>query len=103
MGLNVTLSKEIYSDNITHNLNTMADEAGIYEHLWEPEEHGVCYAEELIEPLKGGLELLESDPERFKAFNPPNGYGSYEYLVEFVRGYLKACMMFPEARISIDK
>ena len=33
-----TETNEVYSANITHNLNTMADEAGIYKHLWRPDE-----------------------------------------------------------------
>lgn len=27
----------IFSANITHNLNAMAEAAGIYKHLWRPE------------------------------------------------------------------
>lgn len=34
----------LYDANITHNLNRMADEAGIYEHVWRPEEIGVTTA-----------------------------------------------------------
>lgn len=65
---------EVFEYNITHNLNTMAGEAGIYKHLWQPDEIGITKAGELIEPLREGLALLKSDPERFKAFNPKNGW-----------------------------
>ena len=37
-------SEEVYSANITHNLGGMADEAGIYEALWRPEEVGIAKA-----------------------------------------------------------
>ena len=50
----VTLDEEsdyVYSANITHNLTKMADEAGIYECLWRPEEIGITKAGQLIEPL----------------------------------------------------
>ena len=30
--------------NITHNLNKMASELGVYEHLWRPDEIGVTKA-----------------------------------------------------------
>ena len=33
-----------YSANITHNLGKMAEEAGIYKHLWRPEEIGITKA-----------------------------------------------------------
>lgn len=90
---------EIYTANITHNLNRMAGEAGIYKHLWRPEEIGIQKAEQLTQPLEEGLRLLESDPQRFKEFNPPNGWGDYEGLVRFVRNYLQACREHPRADV----
>lgn len=96
-------SEYVYDANITHNLNTMAQEAGIYMHLWRPEEIGITKAEELIEPLREGLHLLKMDPERFKKFNPDNGWGSYEGLVKFVENYLNACYENREALIEVSR
>jgi len=96
------LPTEVYSANITHNLNRMADEAGIYEHLWHPEMVGLAKAGELITPLERGLRLLESEPERFDQFNAPNGWGKREDLVRFVREYLEACREHPEAIVNTD-
>src|SRR5208337_4894136 len=81
----------VFDKNITHNLNTMAEEAGIYEALWRPDEHEYKKAEQIIPILRKGLELLESDPERFKKFNSPNGWGTYEHFVLFVKSVLEAC------------
>jgi hypothetical protein len=92
---------EVYSANITHNLNTMAEAAGIYKHLWRPDEIKVTVARELIEPLTNGLNRLTADPHRFKQLNPPNGWGDYEGLVSFVRAYLDACREFPEATVEV--
>lgn len=92
---------QVYSANITHNLNTMAEEAGIYEHLWRPEEIGIDKAAQLIEPLRNGLKLLRSDPSRFQKHNPSNGWGAYEHLVSFVEGYLRACEENPDADVSV--
>lgn len=92
---------KVYSANITHNLGRMADEAGIYRHLWRPEEIGITTAGQLIEPLSVGLELLKSDPSRFKAYNSPNGWGLYEHLVPFVEQYLEACKENPDAEIGV--
>ena len=91
---------EVYSANITHNLNKMATEAGIYYHLWRPDEIGIKYASELIEPLEIGLALLNSDPARFKQFNPSNGWGDYDGFVRFVTNYLHACKEYPGATVS---
>lgn len=93
----------VYSDNITHNLNRMAREAGIYMHLWRPDEIGITKASELIEPLRAGLALLRAEPERFKRFNPPNGWGDYEGLVGFVANYLSSCEENPDADVEASR
>ena len=94
---------QVYWGNITHNLNDMAREAGIYEHLWRPDEIGITHAVQLIEPLRTGLLLLRRDPERFRAFNPPNGWGDYDGLVHFVANYLDACEKHPNAEVDVSR
>ncbi len=94
-------SAELYNGNITHNLGPMAREAGIYMECWRPEEIGITKASQLIEPLTSGLGALQQEPERFKAFNPDNGWGTYEGLVRFVADYLAACRAFPDADVSV--
>lgn len=104
MSLDVYLTSVLFSANITHNLGEMAAEAGIYSHLWRPEEVLNCSTgRDLIEPLDAGLKLLLSDPERFKKFNPENGWGDYDGLVRFVEKYLRACRMYPDARVDVGR
>lgn len=91
----------VFSANITHNLAQMAREAGIHRLVWRPDENGVTVASQLIEPLTEGLKRLKESPEYFKAYNPENGWGSYEVLIEFVEEYLAACREYPEATISV--
>ena len=98
-----TLPTNLYSRNITHNLNLMAGEAGIYEACWRPDEIGITKAEQLIEPLTKGLALLRADPERFKAFNASNGWGVYENFVEFVEDYLSNCREHPDADVEVSR
>jgi len=93
----------VYRDNITHNLGKMAVQAGVYEVLWRPDEHGYETAEQIIPILKAGLALLQSDSVALKAFNPENGWGDYDGLVEFVADYLAACEEFPEATIYVSR
>ncbi len=100
---NADSNDTVFDRNITHNMGRMAGEAGIYQHLWRPEELSITKADELIDPLSKGLALLESDPAWFKAFNPENGWGSYKGLVEFVREYVDACREYPEATIRISR
>lgn len=47
---------EVYWANITHNLNKMAEAAGIYHALWHPELIPATTANEIIPILESGLE-----------------------------------------------
>ena len=93
----------VFDRNITHNLNTMAQEAGIYEALWRPDEHGYTKAEQIIPILKEGLEQLEREPEHFKKFDSPNGWGMYIHFVPFVKAVLEACEEYPDADIEVSR
>ena len=107
MSLDVWLEEikpcEVFQANITHNLGRMAEEAGIYKHLWRPEELGITTAQELIAPLQDGLNKLLLEPERFKQFDPPNKWGSYEALIKFVSDYLAACEASPNATVKVSR
>ena len=94
----------VYEANITHNLGRMASEAGkLYKALWRPEELGAVKAKDIIKHLERGLNLLKSDPEKYKKLNPSNGWGDYEGLVRFTENYLKACKDFPEIDIYVSR
>lgn len=91
----------VYWANITHNLGKMAKEANLHYPLWRPEEINITKAVQLIGPLAIGLEKLLSEPETFKQYNASNDWGTYENLVEFVKGYLAACIEYPDATVSV--
>lgn len=110
--LMVTMPTSVYSANITHNLGKMAnavefgldaEEEGLtlYHVLWRPDEHGFKYAKDISDLLDIGWCILLADPEKFKAYNPENGWGSYEGLCDFVYRYRNACWDNPEAELSI--
>jgi len=94
---------ECYSANITHNLGRMAGEAELYDALWRPDENGILVAEQLTPLLTKGLAKLLANPDKYRAFNPENGWGSYEGLVAFVENYLRACADFPEAKVMVSR
>jgi hypothetical protein len=94
--------KIVFDRNITHNLTEMADEAGIYEVLWRPEKNGYLHAKDIIPTLKDGLDKLEADPEYYKKFDSPNGWGLYIHFVPFVKAVLNACEEYPDAIIRTD-
>lgn len=101
--LKVIAPCEIYSRNITHNLGAMAKAADVYMALWRPDEIGITKARDLIVPLAKGLETLKSDPDTFMALNPPNGWGSYDALVDFIAHYLNACIENPDAIVEVSR
>jgi hypothetical protein len=93
----------VYDTSITHNLTGMAGEAGIYKHLWRPEELGVKHAWELIVPLERALLLMREEPERFRKHDAPNGWGTYDAFVPWLERLLDACRADPEAEISVSR
>ncbi len=111
-----------YETNFTHNAIEMAVEAGIYEAIWRPyrllknyggewlnereytfERENPVKAEVIIPYLEKGLEKLKSEPEHFKQFDDPNGWGTYEQFVPFVEEYLGACRLYPNSIIKTDR
>lgn len=94
---------DVWSLNITHNLTQMATAAKIYYTLWRPEEINIEYTNQILPQLEKGLARLLSDPEKFKKYNPTNGWGSYETLVGFIEKYIKACKDFPNAKIVAER
>lgn len=106
MSLDIRLEKRItasvYDTNITHNLVNMAMKAGIYKFIWCPESLGLTRAGQLIKPLEKGLSKLKRRPRYFKQFNPENGWGNYDILVDFVERYLDACLSNKTARVKVN-
>jgi hypothetical protein len=107
MGLTVSLSKvvvtDVFTKNITHAMAQMAEAAGLYAYLWHPEDKNISVARQLIQPLTDGLARLQDEPELFEKFNPPYGLGDFTSLVSFVKAYLAACQLDPDATVAVDR
>lgn len=90
----------VFDGNVTHNLTSMAGEAGVYMHLWRPTAIGVTHAAQLIEPLRAALSAMRAEPERFKRHNPKNNWGDYEGFLRFLDRLLLECENYPDAEVS---
>jgi hypothetical protein len=110
--LMVTQPCSVYSGNITHNLGKMAGEVNIpymagtvslYTILWRPEELQFKHARDIGDLLHEAYSILLSDPEKYKKYNPENGWGNYDNLVDFVYHYRAACWDNPEAELSVSR
>ena len=97
------LGKEEIGFNITHNLGPMAKEAGIYQEVWRPGEVCIAKAEQMIEPLRKGIAEMKADPERFKALDSSNGWGTYADFLPWLEEYLAACEANPDADLSVSR
>lgn len=115
--------EEVYSANITHNLNKMAEAAGIYEALWRPyqlkpgydiaeddydaeyafEEANPVRAHEIIEIIEKGLTDMKARPKHYEKFNSSNGWGMYENFVPWIERYLEALKEYPESFVECDR
>lgn len=96
-------NQEVFSGNITHNLNQMAKYVGIYQVLWRPEELGISKAGGCIPLLFSGLYNLLTHRAECKKYNSPNGWGMYEHFLPFVIDVISACAEYPEADIRVSR
>ncbi len=106
MSLNVNLFSKnhcVFDANITNNLCVMAKKAGIYKHIWEPEELKIKKANKLIKPLSQGLADMKNRKSYYEKFNSSNGWGLYENFIPWIEEYLNHCIKFPNAVIEVSK
>jgi hypothetical protein len=107
VSLMVTQPVVAYTSNITHNLGKMALEVHLecgltlYDVLWRPEEHNLLHAKDIAGLLDEAWNTLLADPYHYWQFNPKNGWGNYDGLVNFVYSYRNACWDSPEAEIMV--
>ncbi len=89
---------EAFEWNFTYNLAPMFSEAGIYGVLVESNGR---LAEDIVIAIETGLNLMRSDPDRFRPHNPPNGWGSYDIAVQGLTRYVKALQEYPDRMVRI--
>ena len=81
--------------NMTHNVKSMAEEAGI-EWLWVlsyyPE---AVKASSLVPALTHAVELMTRDPDRFRRLDSPNGWGTYANFLPWLQDLLRICTESP--------
>ncbi len=94
---------EVHRASITHNLIAMAAAADLYIPIWRPEEMDITTAAQLLPLLRDGWLRLHAEPEKCRALNPENVWGTYAGLVRFVEAYIAACIANPDAVISVSR
>lgn len=99
-----------WEGNITHNLTEMAEHCmcdhvlDLYKLLWRDSYPVGLSVNEYIKLLLRAKENLETYPDDFKKYNPENGWGTYEQLLNFVKQFMVALITMPEGcEIKYDR
>jgi hypothetical protein len=93
----------VFEIELTHNLNKMAMQAGLYAPLWycndetDSAHPRYQYAQKMIPVLTEGIQNLQRRPEYFRQFNPSNGWGTYDQLLKAALDLLETCRRYPDA------
>jgi len=88
----------LYDWNYTSNCAWMWREAGADLAAFDGDPAGEC-----APLLKVAIDVLEADPEHFRAGNPKNGWGDYDSLVNRLKALLEAFEESPEAIVKISR
>ena len=85
--------------NITYNLTPMTHEAGM---PYLGDIHDMAPpAGELAGILDQAITRMLSEPDMFKALNPPNGWGNYDGALKFLTTFRDACIKDPSATVRV--
>lgn len=107
MSLDIMLSvvgpTVVHWQNITHNLGKMADAAGVYRHLWHPEDLAINLAFQLIGSLETAIADMENNPDYYRQYDAKNGWGTYDDFLPWLKKLLEACKENPNASIRVSR
>jgi hypothetical protein len=95
-GHQITVGRDF---NYTHNTNKMIREAGLTE--W-PYDVGGWNAGELGKRLDEVIASFEADPKKYRAMDPPNGWGSYSTLLPVLRELRDQCRTYPSTTVVMS-
>lgn len=85
--------------NYTYNVSEMYYDAfGLKEGLRGLHDMG---CESARKHLADAIKKMESDPEKYRAMNPENGWGDYEGALNFLKRIRKDCAKHPKAKVGI--
>lgn len=111
---NITTEDNIFwHSNITHNLGKMTaqcicecpNKVSLYQLLWRPEEidllgKGGILTSSYIKALSICLNDLKEHKDFYEKFNPDNGWGNYDSLVNFTESFVNAVNKIPQDKYN---
>ena len=91
---------ELFETNITHNLWSMWLKAGVYDALYMSEG---MKASEVLPVLQAGYDRMLADPPTYEALNAPNGWGTYEQAMPWLKRLIDGFSQHPKGKVWICK
>lgn len=92
-----SLTTVVEVGNLTRNLSQMHSLAGCWIRDFENKS-----ALDSIPILEKGIADMKANPDKYKALNPSNGWGDYEWGLEFLERLLNACKEHPKCTIEVS-
>lgn len=89
---------EVFHLNVTYNLSPILQDAGW---RWDSDTLEGRSAADVGEWAMYTLRNLEAQPEKYRAMNPPNGWGNYDDLVRDWRCFIDAIRKYPETTVRV--
>lgn len=59
-------------------------------------------AVEALPALDKAVTAMETDPEKYKAMNPPNGWGNYDGALDYLRRLRDGCAQHPKTVVHVS-
>ena len=118
MSLDLSINVQVAHYNITHNLTEMASHIpvgqietyqsatestlkpiSLYDVLWRADESFLYTPSDIREYLITGLTYLETNYDDLLQYQPDNGWGHIDNLVEVTRKLIADCRIYPDAQL----
>lgn len=88
---------ELFWRNHTSNTAQMWKQAGV-----DLRDFDGKPASELILPLSQAIITMERDEPHYRSMDAKNGWGNFDTTVDFLEAVLRACMTFPDEKLSVS-
>ena len=92
----------VFEDIIPHSTSRMAEEAGVYDYLWNPSKKRYTVAIDITNLIEISLSRILSNIDHFELLESEDNFGTVSNFVVFLQNILVACKLHPEAKIQIN-
>ena len=111
-----TFEAKEWRANVTHNMGDMAKHIPVcvkyrkkifggklYDYVWRPDENGNPSTSPMRKILVNVIAYMLNNRNVLLAYNPSNGWGSYDSFLQWLISYKEACEDNPGRKISVDR